>query len=184
MKQDRKSGRSGRELAIQEDVKRLQAEMEAWKQQYLIRAPIEGRVSFTGVWSEQQFVNANEVVMTIVPPEGTGRMVGKALLPTANSGKVKTGQTANIFLDGFPFQEYGVIKSEVSHISPVPVASSGDKGGANYLLEVQLPDSLTTTYDKVIPFRQEMEGTVKIVTEDRRVLERIFDRLNSILKNH
>ena len=64
----------------------------------------------------------------------------------------------------------------------VPV-SINPQVGENYLLEIALPDSLVTTYDKLIPFRQEMQGTANIITEDRRVLERIFDRVNNILKN-
>jgi HlyD family secretion protein len=176
LSQNRKDGRSGRELSIQQDVQRMKSEIETWKKTYLIIAPIAGKISFSKIWNEQQFVNASEEVLTIVPIEGVGEIIGKALLPIANSGKVKIGQMANIRLDGFPFQEYGVIKSTVKSISLVPKEE-------NYLLEIELPDSLITTYDKVIPFRQEMRGTANIITEDRRILERIFDRVNSILKN-
>ena len=182
LKQGRKDGRSSRELNISQDIERIKSEIELWKQTYLITAPIAGKVSFAKIWSEQQFVNANEEVLTIVPYEGTGKIIGKAVLPIANSGKVRKGQTANIRLDGFPFQEYGVIKTSVSNISLVPVTLNSQEG-ESYLLEINLPDSLITTYDKVIPFRQEMQGTANIITEDRRVLERIFDRVNSILKN-
>jgi len=102
--------------------------------------------------------------------------VGRAFLPIEGSGKVEVGQTANIQLDGFPFREFGIVKSEVKHISLVPQNDF-------YLVELNLNEGLKTTYGKDIPFRQEMQGNAKIITENRRVVERIFDKLLNILKN-
>lgn len=183
LKQGLSDGQFSRELEIRENVDRIKGEIKIWRQTYLIIAPITGKVSFSKIWSEQQFINANEVVLAIVPHKGVGKMVGKAILPVSNSGKVKKGQTANIRLNGFPYREYGILKAEVQDISLVPVTLSGQEGRESYLLEIALPDSLVTTYGKHIPFRQEMQGEAQIVTEDRRVLKRIFDRVNSILKN-
>lgn len=178
LKQSRQDGRSGRELQISEDIERLKSEVELWTSTYLIKAPIAGQVDFVKVWSEQQFVQANQEVLTIVPAKGAGKIIGKAILPVANSGKVKPGQVANIRLNGFPYQEYGILQAEIGHISLVPVAASNEQEGAHYLLALELPDSLVTSYDKLIPFRQEMQGVANIITEDRRVLERIFERFD------
>lgn len=52
-----------------------------------------------------------------------------------------------------------------------------------YLLEIDLPSNLTTTYNKNITFRQEMRGASNIITDARRILGWIFDRVNNILKN-
>lgn len=183
LKQNKEDGQSERQLNIKEDLERLKSEVALWKQRYVISAPIAGKTVLSKIWSEQQFVQSNEEVLTIVPPNGSRQIIGKAALPIANSGKVKEGQVANIRLDGFPFQEYGMIKSQVESISLIPVNQNPNTVERCYLVEIQLPDSLMTTYSKRIPFRQEMEGTANIITEDRRVLERIFDRINNILKN-
>lgn len=180
--QSRNNLQSEHELSIITNIEDLRSRVEVWKESYLVSAPIKGTVSFTQVWSEQQFVNANEAIFTLVPNEKQGKVIGRAELPISNSGKVRIGQTVNIQLDGFPFQEYGVIKAEVEGISLVPITSKNQET-TNYLVEVSLPDSLVTTYNKTIPFRQKMQGTANIVTEDRRILERVFDKLNSILKN-
>jgi hypothetical protein len=92
------------------------------------------------------------------------------------------GQRVNIQLDGFPYQEHGVVKGTVAHISLVPVASQTETA-STYVLEIALPDDLRTTYDKTLPFRQSMVGTANVVTEDRSVLVRVFDQLNEVLKN-
>ncbi len=183
LKLNRADSQSDKTLNINQNLQSIQSEIDLWKQTYLITAPIAGKVVFSKIWSEQQFVNTNEEILTIVPSEGTGKIIGKAILPIANSGKVKKGQVANIRLDGFPFQEYGIIKGKVTSISLVPVVISNQQPEESYLLNIDLPKKLITSYEKEIPFRQEMQGTANIITEDRRVLERIFDRVNNILKN-
>jgi hypothetical protein len=35
----------------------------------------------------------------------------------------------------------------------------------------------------VIPFRQEMKGTANIITEDRKVMHRILDRIFNLVRN-
>ena len=164
-------------LATREILGRLKSELSLWKQTYLITSPIAGRVSLNRVWSPQQFVQANEEVAVVVPGAGAGEIVGKALLPTFNSGKVQPGQRANIRLDGYPYQEFGVLQGQVTNIALVPDQET-------YLLEIALPDSLVTTYHRSIPFAQELPGQARIVTEDRRILERVFDQLVSLVKNN
>jgi hypothetical protein len=114
--------------------------------------------------------------MTIVPQGGVGEMIGKALLPAANNGKVDEGFEINIRLDGYPYQEFGVIKATVKSKSILPQ-------DGNYLVELKMPDSLITTYGKPIPFQQEMGGTGNIITKDRRILERVFDKFLNLSKN-
>ena len=42
---------------------------------------------------------------------------------------------------------------------------------------------MTTTYNKNLPFKQEMTGSAHIITEDRRLLERILDKIFNVWKN-
>ena len=53
----------------------------------------------------------------------------------------------------------------------------------NYLVEISLNDSLRTTYGKTIPFQQEIQGAANIITEDRRIMERLLDKWRDLLKN-
>ena len=182
LREGRQVGNSDRQLDIIEDVERLKNEIINWRQSYLIKSPITGRISFSKVWSEQQFVKANEEIFVVVPPNGVGEIIAKAYLPIQNSGKVSTDQVVKIRLDGFNYQEYGVVEAMVKDISLVPTSIDGFEG-AFYVLEVDLPNGLQTTYDKSIPFRQEMRGLGIITTKERRILVRIFDKLYSAIKN-
>ncbi len=176
-RQDRTEEGMQKWLAFREILERLKSELESWKQSYLITSPISGKISLTKVWSSQQFVKENEEVAIIVPNKGAGKIIGKAFLPTFNSGKVQIGQPTNIRLDGYPYQEFGSLRGEIRNISLLP-----DQG--NYLLEISLPNNLITTYERPIPFSQELPGQALIVTEDRRILFRLFDQLISLVKNN
>lgn len=163
-------------LTIKKEAQVLDDELELWKFAYVIKSPIEGIVSFSEKRFEQQFLSVDKELFTIIPLVEQN-IVGNALLPIANSGKITIGQKANIKLDNFPYQEYGIISANVSNLSLVP-------NEEKYLTEFKLPKQLKTTYDIVLPFKQEMQGTAEIITEDKTVLQRIFEKLLSILKNN
>jgi multidrug resistance efflux pump len=172
---------------LQEDIRRLKAAIEEWKQTYLVIAPIAGTTTFAKIWSPQQSIGTGEEVLTIVPSNktnesniATGKKIIKAVLPLANSAKVKIGLNSNIKFEAYPYQEYGVIQGIVENISLVPQAS---KDGDYYLLEMSVNDSLSTTYGKKLTMKQEMQGSANIITEDRRVVERLFDKWRDLMKN-
>lgn len=173
-----------KEQTLAEDQMRMRSAIAEWKQIFLITAPIAGQVSFSKIWSGQQPAQGGEEVLAIVPitqdsKSGTG-IVGKATVSTLNSGKIAYGQRAIIRLDGYPAQQYGVVETSVVSLSLLPQKEGNE---ASYLLDLQLPDSLFTSYGKKIPLRQEMSGQVRIVTEDRRIISRIVDTLRDLLRN-
>ena len=97
-------------------------------------------------------------------------------MPVANSGKVRVGLPTKIQLDNFNYAEYGIVEGTVQNVSLVPQKDS-------YLVEIALNDGLKTTYGKSIVLQQEMQGAANIITEDRRVIARVFDKLKDLLKN-
>ncbi|MDR1887598.1 MAG: HlyD family efflux transporter periplasmic adaptor subunit [Prevotellaceae bacterium] len=141
-------------------------EINTWEMTYVLAAPVSGTVTFNSYWSENQNVSAGETVFSIVPDDG-GEPVGKALLPVPRSGKVKVGQRVNIKFAGYPENEFGTVRGEIGSISLVPSEN-------NYTLEIILPNGLVTTYRKELPFSQEMQAAADIVTDDLRLLERLF----------
>jgi multidrug resistance efflux pump len=175
--QNKNDSKNTKELTLLEDVRRLKAAIEDWKQTYLIISPCSGTVSFSKIWSSQQNVSVGEEIVTIVPNNDSNSLTCKAILPISQSGKVKLGLTTNIKLDAFPYQQYGILKGNIANISSVPQKDE-------YLLDISVTKGLQTTYGKTLDFRQEMQGTANIVTEDRRILERILDRFRDLLYNN
>ena len=163
---------------LQSLASQLKTGIQDWELNYVLKAPIDGKVTFSKYWIENQNVSAGEEVFTIVP-DSAFVVIGKATLPVARSGKVKTQQKVNIHLDNFPDNEYGILKGKVENISLVP---SQTNQVLNYTVEVSLPNGLTTTYKKKLPFLPNMQGQADIVTDDLSLLERFILPVKKILK--
>ncbi|MCP5102020.1 MAG: HlyD family efflux transporter periplasmic adaptor subunit [bacterium] len=162
------------ELALDNAYNNLSGPIAQWEQTYLLKTPISGVVTFTKFWSANQNVNMGDTVVTVVPKEA-GELVGKVVLPVQGSGKVKVGQRVNIKFHNYPHVEFGMVWGVIKARSLV--ASDN-----NYVLEVDLPEGLMTSYGEELSFNQEMQGTAEIITEDIRLLERIFKPIKSILE--
>ncbi|NDV95907.1 HlyD family secretion protein [Dysgonomonas sp. 521] len=144
---------------------------------YALITPIDGQVTFTNYWVKNQNITAGEIVFTVIPHDNN-EIIGKAQMPLARSGKVKTGQKVNIRFTNFPDNEYGIIKGRVRNISMVP--TRGTEGTNYYTVEIELPDGLRTTYNKELPYLPEMQAQADIVTDDISLLERFFMPLRKI----
>lgn len=155
---------------IREKGQNMRSAMDQWALSYLIKAPISGRLNYTAPWSEQQFVQKDQELFAVVPVVGASQhTVAYAQLPSANAGKVQTGQAVKIWLDAYPFQEYGALIGQVVSISEIPAES-------HYLVQISLPNELRTTTNFVIPNKPELVGSAKIVTRKYNVLQRIFQQ--------
>jgi len=163
---------------LQSLVSQLKTGIEDWKLNYVLQTPIDGEITFSKYWIENQNVSAGEEVFTVVP-DSAYTVIGKAILPVARSGKVKPGQKVNIRLDNFPENEYGILLGKVENISLVPV-QTGDV--VYYAVKVNLPKKLITTYKKELPFLPNMQGQAEIVTDDISLLERFFLPIKKVLK--
>jgi multidrug resistance efflux pump len=165
-----------RQNRVMEAYERLQAEIEIWKQKYLLITPIDGRVSFTRFWSENQQVNTGDLVVTVVPRD-TGKIIGKVTLGVAGAGKVRPGQVVNIKFSNYPYFEFGMVKGVVASVSPVPEKNF-------YAAEVELTSGLVTNYGIPIEFKQEMPGQAEIITDEISLMNRIFNPFKSSVKKY
>lgn len=169
---------TGLQMQLQSLVSQLKTGIKDWELNYVLKAPIDGKVTFNNFWIENQNVTAGSEVFTIVP-DSTSKIIGKAMLPVARSGKVKAGQKVNISLQNFPENEYGILRGTVQHISLTPT-QTGDV--AYYTVEIALTKGLITTYKKELPYLSDMQGQADIITEDLSLLERLVLPVKKILK--
>ncbi len=156
----------------------LLSQIQDWEQSYLLKAPCDGIATFTKYWQKNQNVAEGEIIVTVVP-EKQRHIVGKILLPSHGAGKVKVGQIVNVKFDGFPYMEYGMVKVRICDIALVPVT---EDGADKYLLEVNFPNHLVTTYGKKLNFTQKMTGTAEIVTDDLCLLDRFLNPIRSLFQ--
>lgn len=157
---------------ISSSFKQLEGQLREWEQKYLLMAPMKGAVSFLRHRSNNQFLNAGEEIMKVIPESND--IFGEVLMPVIGSGKVEVGQRVNIKLDNYPYHEYGFLVGRIEAISNLPKENM-------YSIQVFLPNGLATTYKKHLPARQEMQGTAEIITKDLRLTDRIMNQFRSLI---
>jgi multidrug resistance efflux pump len=161
---------------LNESFSNLKAQIKMWENNYLLISPVSGVVTFTKYWSENQSVDKDESVLSIIPTK-QGDFIGRIYLKMQRSGKVKPGQMVNIKLSSYPYMEYGMVRGIIKTMSLVP---SGDA----YVIEIELPEGLSTLYGKKLEFTQNMLGTAEIITEDMRLLQKIVNPFRYLLSRN
>lgn len=171
---------STRRINLQGAIDKMSTSIDIWEQTYLFRSPIDGVVSFSNYWSKNQFVSQGEKVFAVVA-ESPGEIIGKCVLPVNGAGKVETGQSVNIKLDGYPYMEYGMLQGKVKNVSLVATDVATPEGAQRFIVaEISLDHSLVTTYRKELPFNGEMSGVSEILTKEMSLLEHFVNPLRHL----
>jgi multidrug efflux pump subunit AcrA (membrane-fusion protein) len=171
---ERKEKERSLRLEINKSLNNISNLINEWERNYMLTSPIQGMVTYTKSLSVNQFVTSGEPLFVIVPPEE--ELIGIIHIPIRGSGQVKVGQTVHVRLDGFPTEEFGMLRAEVLSIAAVP----SDK---TYRLIITLKNGMKSSYGKEIPFKPEMTGIAEIITQDLRLAERVFLRLKGLFDN-
>jgi HlyD family secretion protein len=151
-------------------------EIQTWEMNYVLIAPIDGKITFTRFWTTYQNISTGEEVFNIIPTKKSD-MLGKVYLPISRSGKVEVGQKAILKIENFPQNEFGTLNGRVDNISLVP---SVEGGFLTYTVEVSLPNGLNTSYKKELPYLPNMIGQADIITADISLLERFVGPLKKL----
>jgi len=155
--------------------------IKIWEQKYVLKAPFTGRLQFLKFWVNNQFIQAGEQVFTVIPKNTN--VVGQVTLPSNGAGKILIGQEVIVKLDDYPFNEYGSVGGIVKSISLTTNTTRTEKGDIdNYLIEIEFPNGLKTNYGTNLSFKFESRGSAEIITNDRKLIERLFDNLKYITK--
>ena len=153
----------------------LQSQINDWFENYVLTSPIEGKITLTKYWSENQVINTGERLATVVPHEKT-IIIARAFVPSSGLGKVETGQNVNIKLSGFPYMEYGILTGRVNSLSLVPEQEG-------YVAEIELEEGMKSTYKETLKFVQQMDGTADIITQETRLIYRFINPLRKLIEN-
>ncbi len=147
------------------------ASIAGWQQQYLLYAPCSGRLMLAGFLQQGRSMLRGEVLGSVQPPDA-GYFV-EATLPQYNFGKLRLGQRALLKFDAYPFEEFGAVDAVLDTIKALPTDSG-------YLAKLALPNGLGTSRSKTLHFQAGLRTNVEVITDDRRLLERLF---SSVLKS-
>ena len=152
-------------------------ELELWYKSNTFRSPIDGKLQYNQTLTNNQFIMQGMELFTITP-DTKQEISCNMTVPMAGMGKVTKGQKVIIRLQHFPEEEYGILYGKVSEISPSPNKEK------NYLVKVIMTNGMTSSYNKQIEYRPNMEGTGDIVTKDKSFMHRIFEQLIKLIKRN
>jgi multidrug resistance efflux pump len=156
-----------------QSINSLKSDIEAWKQHYIAIAPMAGKVNFVTSLEENQMIKSGQELLYILP-DGVGYH-GEMLLGQYNFGKVRKNQEVIVKFQSYPFQEFGTVKGQISYISDMPKDTA-------YLVRVNFPNGLVTTTNKKLPFRNGMTASGEIVTENLKLIEKLFYDIRKTMK--
>ncbi len=150
----------------------LQSATDAWKTKYVLTAPVGGRVFFPGTLQENQSVTLGQELFYVAPP--VTDYFGELRIPQQNAGKVRVGQAVLVKFAGFPYQEFGAVRGRITTIADIPLRDSV------FLAKVVLPVGLKTTYGKSLAYKTGMTASAEVITDDSRLLEKLFYQLRKV----
>ncbi|MDQ1087441.1 HlyD family secretion protein [Siphonobacter sp. SORGH_AS_1065] len=151
----------------------LQSNIETWKNRYLLVAPTSGYVYFPAILQEKQVIKASVELMYI--GKDNYSFMGEVRIPQDNFGKVQVRQKVLIKFQGYPFEEFGSVPGVVSTIANLPSSDN-----QYFIAVVTLPQGLRTDQQKNLSYKIGMKASAEIITEDLRLLERLFYQFRRI----
>ncbi|PKP06514.1 MAG: hypothetical protein CVU10_02825 [Bacteroidetes bacterium HGW-Bacteroidetes-5] len=180
LEMEREEGYNRLKRAVEADLDILMSQLGEWEQLNLFISPVDGVISFTSYWQENQNVHSGDIVFTVLP-EKEKKISGKLFIPMAGAGKVRPGQKVNVKLDSYPYMEFGMVQVEVKNISLLPANIGNERV---YIVGVEFPEGLRTNYSLDLNFSEEMHGVGEIITDNASVLKRILYPVRHMIKNN
>ena len=150
----------------------LKASVEKWIQQYVLVASEDGKLLFNSSLQENELL-ANGQGLFFIQPQET-RYYAELMAGQKGLGKVKEGQKVMLKAESFPSEEYGFITGKVESISNMPNRRD------SFLIKVSLPEGLKTNYQKEIFFRNHLSAHAEIITDERKLFDRLWGQLKQV----
>ena len=156
------------EAAISSAKSGMQIQLEEWSKNTAWIAPFDGKILFNKQLHLHSFYKPTEASIVIVPQKS--KYSGVISISNLGAGKVIKGKKVIIELVDFPKNDFGIIEGKVTSITSIAKDNK-------YEILVQLPASLKTSYNKELPAKAILKGSAKIITKDKRLLERFFEKI-------
>jgi HlyD family secretion protein len=135
-------------------------------------APENGKVMFISSLQENELISSGQSLFYIQPDETP--YYAELLLSQRGLGKVKMGQRVILKPEGYPGEEYGHLNGFISYISYMPNRRD------SFLAKLNLPMGLKTNYNKDIFFRNNLSASAQVITDDRKLFDRLLGQLNKV----
>jgi multidrug efflux pump subunit AcrA (membrane-fusion protein) len=134
---------------------------------FYLTAPISGRLTHLQYVTRHHYVQEGSSLFAVIPYS----KVYTAQVKVAKSGygTIKVGQQVIISLEDYPKDEFGQLIGTVKNLSFMPE-------NERYNVRIELVNGLNSTRGKKLNYLPEMSGVAEIITQDKRLIERVFNK--------
>lgn len=138
-----------------------------------IRSPVDGTISFLGVYTVGAVLKPSESIASIVP-KGTDLVI-EAMVLNKDIGFIEENQEVSVKVDAFPFQKYGLLKGRIEKVSAD--AYEDERYGQVYRIKVRLSrnekkETINVLESRLLPG---MGVTVEVKLGKRRIIDFLID---------
>jgi len=144
-----------------------------------LRAPLAGVVDQLQVYTLGGVAEAGAELMRIVPDSSS--MEFEALFSNQDIGFMAIGQKANIRLDAYPSERFGLVPGHVADIAADSTEISVGEWG--YVVRIIPEDAFIQISGKSLPLRPGMTATIDVTTENRRIISYFFAPILRTIEN-
>jgi adhesin transport system membrane fusion protein len=144
-----------------------------------IRSPVAGVVNRVLVTTVGGVVKPGEPIVEVVP--AADKLVFEAMVPTADIGFVKIGQTARIKITAYDYSIFGAMDGEVTRVSAD--ATSNEKGESFYIARIETSSPVLETRGNKLAVLPGMQAQVDIVTGHRTVWDYLLKPVLAVREN-
>jgi hypothetical protein len=158
-------------IAIESSLASIESFKEEWYRYSVIISPQDGVLNYLKNFYGNEYAAAGSPLFTVNP--GSSELIAYSFLSPNRYGKIKENQKVRIKLDNFPHEEFGYLTGRVVSVSHF---SHEDE----YLTTIDLENGTKTSTNIELNLVSEVKGTAEIVTEEARLIERVFFQINKI----
>lgn len=148
--------------------------LDNWESTYVVTSPADGILTYPCARNLHQPVAVGERLCAVVPYRA-GPPIVRLQYGAEGHGKVRNGQAVRIFLDGYPYLEYGTLGAVVSQTTLMPDEQ------ARYTATAVLPDGLNTNYATRIGLNGELMGHARILVNNLRLIQQMVAPLKYLV---
>lgn len=135
-----------------------------------LQAPTTGVVDQLSVFTIGGIVDGGQELLRIVPEDQEFEI--EAIFPNADVGFLEVGQKANIKLDAYPSERFGVLRGMVSNVSADAIEVENNVFG--FVIRVKPETLKLETISSSYAVQPGMTSTVDIITGNRRLISYFF----------
>jgi hemolysin D len=140
-----------------------------------LTAPVDGTVQQLAIHTIGGVVSPAQTVMTVVP--ASNQLIIEATVDNQDIGFIKTGQSAEVKVEAFPYTRYGVLHGTVVQVSNDAKQDENDKKKWVFTTQVELPADSMLIEGSFVHLTPGMAVAAEIKTGRRRIISYLLSPL-------